>query len=99
MTAHVLQAPVMYWKCPSCGKEDVTQRTDVHTQFHECEVFGGASIPLVNVPNLDQKVKGRQVAVQSEYGYETSSVRTERMDGSNDVTVFARPALGTWDFS
>ena len=95
--AKVLKPPPMYWKCPSCGKEDVTERTDVHTQFHECQALGGVSIPLVNVRSLDQKPKARQVAVQSEYGYNTAAVRTERSDGSNDVTVFAQPAVGRVD--
>lgn len=92
---YLLEAPIRFWKCPSCDKVDRTQRSDVHTQFHDCPALGGVSIPLVEVQDLDDKVKARQVSVQSEYGYETASIRTERIDGSNDVTVFPRPAVAT----
>lgn len=90
---HILDAPVRLWECPACYKQDRTQRADVHTQFHECPAMGGVSIPLAEVRAFDEKARARQVAVQSEYGYETASIRTERMDGSNDVTVFPRPAV------
>ena len=88
----VLEAPVRWWKCPSCGAEDRTQRPDVHTQFHGCPALGGVTIPLVEVRHLEDKVKARQLVVQSEYDHGISSIRTERIDGSNDTTVFPRPA-------
>lgn len=93
MTAHLLEPPVRYWKCPSCLLTDRTQRSDVHTQFHNCPAIGGACIPLVEVHDVDDKPDGRQLIVQSETGPGMASVRTERGDGSNDVTVFARPAV------
>lgn len=90
-----LDAPVRYWKCPSCGVTDRTQRSDVHTQFHPCPAMGRVTIPLVEVRDVDDRPAGRQVAVQSEFGYQTAAIRTERMDGSNDVTVFPQPAIAT----
>jgi hypothetical protein len=94
----LLNAPVRWWKCPSCGLEDRTQRNDVHTQFHSCPALGGVNIPLVEVPDLSAKVAARHVEVEREdyQGRSTAgpvaAIRTERADGSNDVTVFAPPA-------
>ena len=88
----ILEAPVRYWKCPSCGALDKTQKAEVHTQFHNCPAIGGACIPLVEVHDVDDKPDARQIIVPSEYGREVASVRTERGDGSNDVTVFAQAA-------
>ena len=95
MSAHLLDIPVRWWRCPSCGVTDRTQRADVHTQFHPCPAMGNVSIPLVEVASPDDVPKARQVAVQSEYGYETAAVNTERLDGSNDCTVFPLPAVAT----
>lgn len=91
----ILEGPVRFWKCPSCQATDRTQRSDAHTQFHNCPAIGGAAIPLVEVHDVDDKPRGRQLVVPSEYGPGTASVRTERIDGSNDVTVFPLPAVGT----
>lgn len=88
----LLDAPVRFWRCPSCSTVDKTQRADVHTQFHDCPALGGLNVPLVEVQDSDDRPKARQLEVQSEYGYETASVLTERMDGSNDCTVFPQPA-------
>ena len=52
---HVLEAPIRYWKCPSCLTVDRTQRADVHTQFHDCPALGNAAIPLVEVSDPDEK--------------------------------------------
>ena len=90
----VLEAPVRFWKCPSCQTVDRTQKAEVHTQFHTCPAMGDISIPLVEVSDPDDKPRARQVAMQSEYGYDTASIVTERMDGSNDCTVFPAPARG-----
>lgn len=92
MTAHILAAPVRYWKCPECDATAKTQIAEAHGEFHYCPALGIAHVPLIEVPDPDAKVRGRQVVVQSEYGPEVAAVRTERADGSNDVTVFPRPA-------
>jgi hypothetical protein len=94
MSALLLNAPIRNWKCPSCLVTDRTQRSDAHTQFHNCPAINGACIPLVEVHDLDDKPDGRQVIVPCEVGH-LSSVRTERGDGSNDCTVFAQPAVAT----
>ena len=88
----LLDAPTRFWRCPSCSQVDRTQRSDVHTQFHDCPALGGLNIPLVEVQDPDDIPKARQRRVQSESGYETASVVTERIDGSNDCTVFPQPA-------
>ena len=92
---NLLEAPVRWWKCPSCGQADRTQKAEVHTQFHNCPALGGLNLPLVEVPSLDEKPAARQVKVMSEYGYGTAAVSTERKDGSNDLTVFPQPATLT----
>jgi len=100
MGGFILEAPVRFWKCPACSKQDVTQRSDVHTQFHECPALGGVTVPLVEVRDLDDKVQARQVTVFAEDYVGNAldnkvAVRTERLDGSNDVTVFPQPAVAT----
>ena len=91
----LLEAPIRWWKCPSCGTEDRTQKAEVHTQFHPCPALGGVSIPLVEVHDLDDRVKARQLPVANEVDGNTSSIRTERLDGSNDVTIFPYAAEAT----
>lgn len=88
----LLDAPVRFWRCPSCPTVDRTQRADVHTQFHDCPALAGLNIPLVEVRDPDDDPRARQRSVQSEVGPGTAAVLTERMDGSNDCTVFPRPA-------
>lgn len=95
MEALILDAPVRYWKCPSCRLTDRTQRPDVHTQFHECPALAGASIPLAEVSDPDDKPDAHHVVVQRNDGPEVASILTERGDGSNDCTVFAPAATAT----
>jgi hypothetical protein len=90
----LLDAPIRFWRCPSCGIVDRTQQSGIHTQFHDCPAMGGLNIPLIEVSDPDEAPRARQVAVPSEHG--TASIITERMDGSNDVTVFPQPARGTF---
>ena len=93
----ILEAPTRYWKCPSCGTEDRTQKSEVHTQFHPCAALGGVSIPLVEVHDLDARVRARQRLVAAETDGSMASIRTERLDGSNDVTVFTNPAIAAME--
>ena len=88
----IFEAPVRYGKCPSCLTVDIIP-PDTTTHFHNCPALGDISIPLVEVADPDDKPRARQVQVQSEYGYDTASVLTERMDGSNDCTVFPNAAI------
>jgi hypothetical protein len=88
----MLNAPVRWWKCPSCGAMDRTQQIEHHTQFHDCPALGGVAVPLIEVGDLDARPDGRQVIVMREDGPGVASVRTEHGDGSNDCTVFAPTA-------
>lgn len=99
MNTPILDVPVRWWHCPSCELVDRTQRADIHTQMHQCPALGGVCIPLIEVPDYDTRANGRQVLVEREddigdnlWAGPISSVRTERGDGSNDVTVFAPTA-------
>lgn len=92
MTVPILNAPVRYWKCPECQATARTQIAEAHQEFHHCPALGISHVPLFEVQDPDAKVRGRQVIVQSVYGPEVAAVRTERADGSNDVTVFPAPA-------
>jgi hypothetical protein len=93
-----LQAPVRWWKCPTCELTDLTRRGDVHTQFHPCPALGGIVTPLIEVPGPDERVDGRHRLVEREDYIGTSgaspiaAVLTERGDGSNDCTVLAPTA-------
>ena len=99
MSEFLLDAPVRFWRCPSCDKLDRTQRADVHTQFHDCPALGGLNIPLAEVRDPDTRPGARQVPVLAEdyvgNANPLTSVRTERTDGSNDCTVFPAPAIAT----
>jgi hypothetical protein len=99
MTGLVLEPPVRYWKCPSCLLVDRTQRSDVHTQFHNCPALGNVAIPLIEVSDPDAKPQGRHVVVQREdyagSSDPTAAISTERPDGSNDITVLAETATVT----
>jgi hypothetical protein len=98
VSAHLLPAPVRWWRCPSCGVTDRTERADVHTQFHPCPALGGVTVPLVEVRRADDRPDGRHLIVPREdySGNDTAgpiaAIRTERGDGSNDCTVLAPTA-------
>ena len=92
MKPFLLEAPPRYGKCPTCLTVDLIP-PNTTTHFHNCPALGDISIPLVEVADPDEVPKARQVQVQSEYGYDTASIRTERMDGSNDCTVLPNPAI------
>lgn len=93
----ILDVPVRWWHCPACDLRDRTQQPGVHTQFHNCPAVGGVAIPLVEVGGPDRHADGRHVVVMREdYAGDAdpvAAIRTERGDGSNDVTVLA-PAAG-----
>jgi len=95
MTAVLLDLPAHYWHCPACRFRDVTHRSDVHTQFHECKALMFSYIPMIEVASPDAIADGRQVIVLREDDGSLASIRTERGDGSNDVTVFVPVATTT----
>lgn len=97
MTTLILEAPIRWWKCPSCGLTDRTQQAEPHTRFHACPALGNVTLPLVEVAGPDAHVKGRHRAVMREDYAGTanpvSAIVTERPDGSNDCTVLADTAI------
>jgi hypothetical protein len=96
-----LDLPVRWWHCPSCGLRDRTQQAGVHTQFHACPAIGGVNLPMCEATGPDVAADARHTLVMrddyignSNIGLvaPVAAVRTERGDGSNDVTVFAPTA-------
>jgi hypothetical protein len=94
----LLQPPVKYWACPSCGLRDKTQQAGVYTQFHECPALGRVAVPLVEVRHPDDAPDGKHVVVmRDDYVGDSgadpvAAIRTEHGDGSNDCTVYAPTA-------
>jgi hypothetical protein len=87
-----------WWHCPDCDQrayrdEEAPEMSPVP---HDCPaVVQGLTlrIPLIKVSGPDAVADGRQVTVARDDGPGISAVRTERGDGSNDVTVF--PGVAT----
>ena len=99
MADFLLEPVERWWRCPSCDTVDRTARYDAHTQMHNCAGLNGLSVPLVEVPSQDTRPYAAQIPVEredyigSEIGASRiSAVRTERGDGSNDVTVLVPTA-------
>jgi hypothetical protein len=92
----LLDAPVRWWHCPSCGLRDRTQQAGVHTQFHPCPAIGGVNLPMVETRTPDADADARQrIVMREDYARSANpvaAVHTERGDGSNDVTVLAPAA-------
>lgn len=97
MSLPLLEAPVRWWRCPSCGATDRTEKPGFITQMHPCPALGDVTIPLVEVSGPDAAPDGRQVPVMREDyaagANPLTAIRTERGDGSNDVTIFAETAV------
>lgn len=85
------------WSCPSCGLETVTQEAKPHVPMHPCPKMGGL---VASFSEVDAKQKTRHVMVEREDyvnnetvttvdGRPIMALRTEREDGSADVSVFA----------
>lgn len=102
MTLPIIDAPVRWWRCPSCDVTSRTQRNDVHIQYHSCGAFNGLTMPLIETRDHDDKPDGIQRAVSREdyVGDEilnplagtTMSIVTEHGDGSSDCTIYAPTA-------
>lgn len=99
MNTPILDAPVRWWRCPSCETTDCTQRADPHTQMHHCSGLGGIALPLQEVCDPADRPKARHVGVMCEdyvgIGSPLTAINTERIDGSNDCTVLAETAIIT----
>jgi hypothetical protein len=99
----ILQPPTRYWECPNCTTRAVTQRADVHTEFHHCAGLRGVWAPMIEAgqQRVNVTVLEREDYVGGELGLRTdrdgrpvSGVNVERPDGSNDLAMFA--PLATW---
>lgn len=47
MNVPILSTPEQRWECPSCSLQQVTRRSDVHTEFHHCAGLNGLWAPMV----------------------------------------------------
>ena len=96
--------PVRYWQCPSCGLQDSTVEARPHTRMHACRALG-LTVPMALVPagrhngELARNDVRHVVVEREDYigadlvDSPVMAVRTERPDGSNDLTVY--PATAT----
>lgn len=88
--------PEQRWECPNCPLTHVTSDSRPHTPYHECRGLRGLNAPFVpagtraRVEALEREdyVAGEMVQTDAE-GRPVMSIRTERWDGSNDLTVLA----------
>lgn len=87
MPARELDPPIRHWHCPACDTRDQTQKTEIHTQFHNCPANGGLGIPLVEVPSPDDTADARHIAQLGDKGVVTS-IGTHHGSGRVDRTVF-----------
>ena len=47
MNVPILGVPEQRWECPSCDLQQVTHRSDAHTEFHHCRGLAGLWAPRV----------------------------------------------------
>jgi hypothetical protein len=82
------------WECPSCDLQQVTQRADVHTEFHHCHGLAGLWAPMVpagtkaehRTAEREDYIGGDQVQLHE--GRPVMSLTTVRDDGE-DCTIYA----------
>ena len=58
MAPVILARPEQRWECPSCDLQQVTHRSDAHTEFHHCAGLAGLSAAVRNAgkTNISQLV-------------------------------------------
>lgn len=94
----ILNLPRKLWGCGNCETMSMTQRSDVHTEFHNCPGMGGLSVPMVeegvrakvSVNDREDYVNGDNVQVDGN-GRPVMSITVEREDGI-DCAVYAPTA-------
>jgi hypothetical protein len=94
------------WSCPNCPLETVTRYPPgmVAAEYHPCRGLKGLNAPMV-LAGTAAKVEAvpwgdmlhGELAQRDGEGRPTSAIRTERADGSNDITVLAPSARITLD--
>lgn len=101
LRSRLLRPPERHWRCPSCGRTDVTREHKPHTRMHPCPALKGFLAPMapaemdvihrVNV--REDYVAGEDVRLDGD-GTPIMSIGIERGDGSNDTFVYAPTAHG-----
>jgi len=92
--------PEQRWECPNCDLQQVTNRADVHTEFHHCRGLAGLWAPMVpagtrakvETHEREDYIKGEQV--QLHQGRPVMNLTVETADGQ-DCVIFAPAAGGT----
>lgn len=93
--AHALSRPIE-WDCERCNVRDVTP-PDVTNRYHFCSGLSGLTAPLrrpgerVLIQMREDYVGTEDVQYDGE-GRPVASLSTERVDGSNDLHVYAPTA-------
>lgn len=92
--------PQQRWECPNCVLQQVTRRSDVHTEFHHCAGLGGLWAPMVpagtrckaEVNEREDYIGGERVQLHD--GRPVMNVTVTRDDGT-DCAVYAPTAAGS----
>jgi hypothetical protein len=99
MAPVILDAPEQRWECPSCDLQQVTHRSDVHTEFHHCGGLAGLWAPMVSAgtrakveTNEREDYVGKE-RVQLHQGRPVMNLVVTRDDGQ-DCVIFAPSAVG-----
>ena len=98
MTHVLLDAPIKWWRCPSCPMVDKSQQAGPHTRMHICPALGNATIPLVEVASPDATPDARHVFIEREDYAATpdasriAAISTRHGSGRIDCTVLAPTA-------
>jgi hypothetical protein len=94
---------VQDWRCPACGKTDVTREPRPHTRFHPCPALRGLTVPLLEAgTRAKMEVREREDYVGTDKvatdvsGRPVMSVVVTRDDGT-DCVVYAPTASGRAD--
>jgi hypothetical protein len=95
---HLLDAPIRYWRCPSCQTIDSTRQTGHYSRMHSCPGLGNITVPLVEVATPDTEPDARHVFVEREdYAINPdvnriAAISTRHGSGRIDCTVLAPTA-------
>lgn len=95
----VFEIPVTRWECPNCPATDLTRVAGPHSRFHACAGLAGLTAPMVpegtrvkvTAHEREDYIGSEDVQYDAD-GRPVAQVVTERLDGSNDVIVFAPTA-------
>jgi len=96
----ILAVPEQRWECPSCDLQQVTRRSDVHTEFHHCRGLAGLWAPMVpagtraKVETNEREDYIGDEQVQLHQGRPVMNLVVTRDDGQ-DCVIFAPSATGS----